>query len=153
MDHSQTLFQRDRTILVRGIPINLEIRVGGTLYSSLEIGTSFFDAGAGLQGTTGVKAWGSVATMIDLGLYRVGVKAVGTFLDYSLKTGSYVTFNGMEGHFRYHCDPIKIALKLALDKATLVRKGWRIKRQWEEVRSQPLTTWTGSSFSHTFLEW
>ncbi len=150
-DHTQDFFQKDKTIFVSGVPINLEVRAGGTLYADYNMGASLL--GAGLQGNAGIKSWAYAAAGVDFVVYRAGVKAHATLLHHNLQVNSTVTFTKVKGDFIYSCNPITIALKLALDKAKWVRKGWRVKRKWKEVASLTLASWSKGSYSHTLLKW
>ncbi|MCZ6795683.1 MAG: hypothetical protein O7J95_18920 [Planctomycetota bacterium] len=147
--HSQTFLDRNKTIWVIGIPINCEIRVGGTIYANLSLGVSV--AGAGLQGQFGSNVWGSATAAVDLVLYRAGVRSDITLFDNWLEPSLTAGFSGIVGSLDYVTDPITVYLRLVLDRAKLKKKGWRWRRVWTEVASYTLTSWSGGSFRRNIL--
>ncbi len=151
-DHTQTFFEKEKTVFVNGIPINLEIRTGGTLYSNLYLGACII--GGGMHGKTGVKAWGTAFAGLDFVALRIGVKANITLLNNYLQLNSTLTPKRLTGDFKYILKTLKVVLKLVLDKAKVTRKGFKIKRSWKKIGSKQITQyWKKGNISHTFLSW
>ncbi len=150
--HTQEFFQKDKTIFVNGVPINVEIRLGGTLSADLDMGVCLI--GAGLQGKLEAKVWGKVTAGIDFVAYRAGLRTEITLFNNILKIDSTVTPHDIAGEFQYQYRPVKIVLKVTLDRAKITRKGLKIKRKWKEVASKRITWyWSKYNITHTFLSW
>jgi hypothetical protein len=58
-----------------------------------------------------------------------------------------VTPHDIAGEFQYQYRPVKIVLKVTLDRAKITRK-------WNEVASKRITWyWSKYNITHTFLSW
>lgn len=147
--HSQTFIDRNKTIWLVGIPINCEIRIGGTIYANLALGVAV--AGAGLHGQFGANAWGSATAAVDFVLYRAGVRSDITLFDNWLEPSLTAGFSGIVGKLDYVADPLRIYLRLVLDRAKWKRVRWKWKRYWDEVASYTLTSWSAGSMRRTIF--
>ena len=74
-----------------------------------------------------------------------------TLFDNWLQLDLTAGFSGIAGRASYVSDPVKIELKLVLDKAKYKRSGWKLVRYWDEVASRTLTSWSAGSMTYTFL--
>ena len=143
-----SLFRASRTIFVAGVPVNLSVNVGTGIRGDLYLQPAY-----PVQISGGVSAWatGTAGAYLDGGVLRAGVRSTLNLLNTGLNSNVALALNQAEGRVRLNIKPVRIMVRLVVDRRTCKVKRWRVRCSWKELGGVTVLNYSRGTTTRTLF--